>query len=78
MTEAKRRGIAVMGAAEAMALRPCHFGRKPKRGGSLARERNMVARASFVGAERAVREVIFCDVRFSEIMETMITVVVKI
>lgn len=68
--------MAVIGRERAIAWSPCHFGRKPRRGGSLARESSMVARANLVGAAKVVMEVIFCDVRFMDRNDSIIIVVV--
>ena len=77
MIEARRRGSAARGEEEVRASSPCHFGRNPRSGGSLARERNMMARVDFVGAESVVREVIFCDERFNVRKDSIITDVVR-
>lgn len=68
--------MAVSGADSARTCNPCHLGRNPRRGGSLARERSMVARAVLVGEESVVSEVIFWEERFKERNDIMIIVVV--
>jgi len=74
--DAKRKGIAAMGVVRVITWRPCHLGRNPRRGGSLARESSIVAKASLVGEEREVRDVVFWVDRLRDRRESIIIKVV--
>ena len=76
MIDAKRRGMAVSGAVRARAWSPCHLGRNPRNGGSLASDRSIVDVASLAGGDKVDSEVIFCEDKFMKINESMIIVVV--
>lgn len=68
----------ISGMDRAIICSPCHLGRKPRSGGSLAKERSIVARAYLIAGVREVREVIFCEVIFINISDSMTMVVVRI
>lgn len=76
--EAKRSGIVINGKDRVIIWIPCHLGRKPRSGGSLAKDRSIVARANLIGGVRAVREVIFWEVRFIDRNDSITIVVVVI
>lgn len=60
---ANSKGIKGMGVVRIW--RPCHFGRKPRKGGRPAREKNIRVRACFRWLERDVRDEILGDERLS-------------
>jgi len=76
--EARIRIRGAMGAEMDRASSPCHFGRKPRKGGRLARERNIVDKPILVRAERGVRAASFWEDRLSVLKNVIIVVVVRI
>ena len=74
--EARRRGGIAQGAEAARESSTCHFGRKPRNGGSPARERKDRDKIVFCGGDRVVKEIIFVEVRAYEAsVEIMVKVV---
>jgi len=63
---------------EAKVSRTCHFGRKPRKGGSPARERKERDRIVFCGVARVAREIIFVDVRAHEVSKDIMVRVVNV
>lgn len=62
--EANRRGKAISGKKVASVISPCHLGRNPRKGGRLARDRNIVDSINLVVGDSDVIAEIFWEDRF--------------
>lgn len=78
MREARIKIRGAMGAEMDRASNPCHLGRKPRKGGRLARDRNIMDKPILVRGERGVRAVNFWEERLRVLRNVMIVVVVRI